>query len=52
MVIVEDKVNNKKYIMPLKAVPTANTLAIVIILEPLGTQSNINITELSKQSVK
>ena len=38
--------------MPLKAVPAANMLAIVIISEPLGMQGNTNIAKLSKQSVK
>ena len=34
--------------MPPKAVLAANILVIVIILEPLGTQSNTNIAKLSK----
>ena len=38
--------------MLLKAVPTVNALAIVIILGLLGMQSNTNITKLSKQLVK
>ena len=38
--------------MLLKAVPTVNALAIVIILGLLGTQSNTNIAKLSKQLVK
>ena len=38
--------------MPLKAVLAINMLAIVIILRPLGTQSNTNIVKLSKQLVK
>ena len=38
--------------MPLKVVPAANMLAIVIISGPLGTQSNINIAKLSKQLVE
>ena len=38
--------------MPLKAVLAANILATVIILKPLGTQSNTSIAKLSKQSVK
>ena len=39
--------------MPLKAVPAANMLAATVtILGPLGTQSNISIAELNKQSVK
>ena len=38
--------------MPPKAVLAVNTLATVIILKPLGTQSNTNIAKLSKQSVK
>ena len=50
--MVENKVNNKKYIMLLKAVPAANMLAIVTISGPLGTQSNTNIAELNKQLVE
>ena len=38
--------------MLLKVVLAANTPVIVIILEPLGTQSNTSIAKLSKQSVK
>ena len=38
--------------MPLKAVLVVNTLAIVIILGLLGTQSDTNITKLNKQSVE
>ena len=39
--------------MLLKAVPTVNALAaIVIILGPLGTQGNTNMAKLSKQSVE
>ena len=39
--------------MPLKAVPAVNMpAAIVIILGPLGTQSNTSIAKLSKQLVK
>ena len=38
--------------MPLKAVLVVNGLAIVIILEPSGTQSNTNIAKSSKQLVK
>ena len=38
--------------MLLKVVLTANAPAIVIILGPLGTQSDTNIAKLSKQSVK
>ena len=34
--------------MPLKAVLAVNVLAIVIILGPLGTQSNTSIAKLSK----
>ena len=38
--------------MPLKAVLVVNTLATVMILGPLGTQSNTSIAKLSKQLVK
>ena len=39
--------------MPLKAVLTANTPAVtVIILGPLGTQSDTSIAKLSKQLVE
>ena len=39
--------------MPLKAVLAASVLiVIVIILGPLGTQSNTNITKLNKQLVE
>ena len=38
--------------MPLKAVPIVNILAIIIILGPLGTQSNSSIAKLSKQLIK
>ena len=39
--------------MPLKAVLVANALAvIVIILGPLGTQSDTNIAELSEQLIE
>ena len=42
-----------KYKMLLKAVPAANVLVvIVIILGPLGTQSDTSMAELSKQSVE
>ena len=38
--------------MPLKAVPAANVLAIVIISGPSGTQGNTSIAKSSKQLVK
>ena len=38
--------------MPLKAVLVVNAPAIVIILGPLGTQSNTSIAKLSKQLVE
>ena len=38
--------------MPLKAVLAVNALAIVIILGPLGMQSNTNIAKSSKQLVE
>ena len=38
--------------MPLKVVPAANTPAIVIILGPLGTQSDTSMAKSSKQLVK
>ena len=38
--------------MPLKAVLAANTLAVLIISEPLGTQGNTSIAKLSKQLVE
>ena len=38
--------------MLLKAVLAANTLAIVIILGPSGTQDNTSIAELSKYTVE
>ena len=38
--------------MPLKAVPAANALAIVIILGPSSTQGDTNIAELSEYTVK
>ena len=38
--------------MPLKAVLAANTLVIVTILKPSGTQGNTNIAKSNKQSVK
>ena len=38
--------------MPLKAVLAINAPATVIILGPLGTQSNTNIAKLSKHTVK
>ena len=38
--------------MPLKAVLTANMLAIVTILGPSSTQSNTSMAKLSEQSVK
>ena len=39
--------------MPLKAVPAANILAVIVIISgPLGTQDNTSIAELSKQLVK
>ena len=38
--------------MPLKAVLTANILATVIILGPLGTQNDTNIAKLNKQLVE
>ena len=40
MIIVENKVNNRKYKMPLKAVLVVNILATVIILGLLGTQGD------------
>ena len=38
--------------MPLKAVLAVNTLATVIILRLLGTQSNTNIAKLSKYIIE
>ena len=38
--------------IPLKAVLVANTLAIIIILGPLGTQGNTNIAKLSEYTVE
>ena len=39
--------------MPLKVIPTVSTLAAtVIILGPLGTQSNTSIAKSSKQLIK
>ena len=38
--------------MPPKVVLAANASATVIILKPLGTQSNTSIAKLSKQSVE